>query len=574
MTKLLKGYMKGAILFALLGPLCMAVEVIADISQPAFMKEIIDIGVTNGDVSYILGHGKIMLFAAFAGLIGGAGCCVFSTIAAARFGAKLRNGLFAHIQSLSYTEIDKLTTSSLITRLTNDVSQKHQLVMMVLRGMFRMPLLCIGGVIASFLLSPKMSLIFIIAIPILFAAVFFVIKQALPLATEVQKKLDRINTVTRENLLGVRVVKAFVGQAHEKERFEVANDNLMRWSLKQSYLTIILTPISTFVLNASVIALFWFGGNMSMKGTLETGTIMALLMYMTQVLSSFVQVVMLMINISRATASVRRINEVLDTEPSIRDPENPQTPQDSSVMFDNVSFRYNEESAEYVLKDIDFTIRSGETFGIIGATGSGKSSLVALIPRLYDTVQGAVKIGGVNVKNITRSEITRNVGMVLQESILFAGTIEENLRWSVGDDVPLSQIEKSAADAQALDFIRAKENGFGTYVEQRGGNFSGGQKQRLSIARTFAGNPKILILDDSTSAVDTETDAKIRAAIAKQAAEMTVIIIAQRISAIMGADRILVLDNGTISGIGTHSELLRSNEIYKAIAESQLGVTA
>jgi ATP-binding cassette subfamily B protein len=551
----------------------MTVEVIADIMSPTYMKEIIDVGVANGDVVFILGRGRLMLLIAVAGLIGGAGNCVFSTIASARFGANLRNGLFKRIQSLSYSEIDKLTTSSLITRLTNDVSQMQQLVMMVLRGMFRMPLLCAGGVIASFILSPKMSLIYAISIPILFIVVFFVIKRALPLAAAVQKKLDRINTVTRENLLGALVVKAFVGQAREKKRFETANGDLMQWSLKQSYLIIILTPISTFVLNASVIALFWFGGNTAISGNLETGTIMALLTYMTQALSSFVQVIMLMINISRATASVQRINEVLDTESSIRDPETAEPPQDASVTFDNVSFRYNDDG-DYVLKSINLTIKSGETLGIIGATGSGKSTLAALIPRLYDVSRGEVRIGGVNVKNIARSQIASHVGMVLQESVLFAGTIEENLCWAVDGDIPLEQIEQAASDAQALDFIRAKPEGFASYVEQRGGNFSGGQKQRISIARTFLGRPKILILDDSTSALDTETDAKIRAAIARRsAAETTVVIIAQRIAAIMNADRILVLDNGEVSDIGTHSELIRSNEIYRAIAESQLGVT-
>jgi len=571
MAKLFRTYMKGAYLMALFGPICMAFEVIADILQPAYMENIIDVGVASGNVAYILSRGRWMLLWAIIGYLGGAGNNVFSNYAAERFAANLRDGLFRQVQRLSFREIDRFTASSLITRLTNDVTQMQNLVQMVLRTMFRAPLLCIGGVIASYMMSPRMSLIFICAIPILLIAVLIITKLAFPLFAESQKKLDRINTVMRESLLGVRVIKAFAGQGRERERFEGANEDFMAWSLKSSYLTITLTPISTFVMNASIIALFWYGGNMAIDGRLETGAVMALMTYFMQVLNTFVQVVMTMISISRAMASFERIDEVLAADPSIKEPENPAYPADSSVEFSHVCFRYAEEDEGYILRDIDFRIGAGETLGIIGATGSGKSSLAMLIPRLYDADEGQVKVGGVDVRDIARETLSGYVGMVLQESSLFSGTIEENLRWGAGDDAPADALEAAARDAEALGFILAKEDGFGAVLEQRGQNFSGGQKQRLSIARTLARNPKILILDDSTSALDTETDAKIRAAIGRLPDATTVIIIAQRISAIMHSDRILVLDGGEVSGLGTHAELMKANEIYRAIAKSQLG---
>jgi ATP-binding cassette subfamily B protein len=573
MGRILKKYMKGALLFALLAPAFMAVEVYMDILQPTLMSDIIDIGVANGDVAYILDRGKWMLIAAIIGLLGGVGCGTFSTISATRFGSSVRQALFNKIQTLSYKEIDNFTTSSLITRMTNDVAQIQQIVMMGLRGLARAPFQCIGGLVASYMLSPKLAVIFVASIPILIIAVAIIIVKAFPLFAEVQKRVDRVNTVMRENLLGIRVVKAFVGQTHEKQRFETANSDLMDWSLKSSYLTITLTPISTLVMNASVIALYWFGGTMAINGELETGKIMALMTYLTQVLASLLQVVMMLMNVSRAMASAERINSVIETVPAIQDAAAPEMPNGNSVEFEHVNFRYSDDDSEYVLKDISFTVYGGETVGIIGATGSGKSSLVSLIPRLYDVSDGNIKIGGTDVKNIPRKRLTRDVGMVLQESILFAGSIRENLRW--GDaDCDFSVIEQAVEDAQAAGFILANQYGYDAPVEQRGKNFSGGQKQRLSIARTFARRPKVLILDDSTSAVDTATEAKIREAIKQRGGGATVFIIAQRISAIMRADRIIVLDEGRISGVGTHGELIKTNEIYRSIAVSQLGEEA
>jgi ATP-binding cassette subfamily B protein len=547
-----------------------------DILQPTYMSEIIDVGVSRGDIPYIWDRGRLMLAVAFIGVIAGAGCTVFSSIAATRFGTTLRQALFDKIHALSFKEIDRFSTSSLVTRLTNDVTQLQNMLMMGLRMMVRAPLSCIGGMVMAVRLSPSMALIFAAALPVLSLSVILIVRRAFPLFSQIQKRVDRVNTVMRENLLGVRVVKAFAGQEREKQRFEKANLDLMGWSLRAANLTILLMPIVQLITNLSIVALFWFGGIMAIGGELETGKIMALMSYLVQALFSLMMVVMILMNVSRAMASAERINEVLDAEPGIKDDPEPLPLRGGQggyrVEFDHVYFRYNDEDPEYVLKDISFSAGEGQTIGIIGATGSGKSTLVSLIPRLYEASRGSVRIGGTDVRRLARGDLRREVGMVLQESVLFAGTVGENLRWA-GEDCDLSVMEQAAADAQAAEFISAREEGFNAAVEQRGKNFSGGQKQRLSIARTFARHPKILILDDSTSAVDTVTESKIQEAIRRRDS-LVVFIIAQRVSAISRADRIIVLDEGRISGMGTHQELLASNEIYRGIVVSQLGEEA
>jgi ATP-binding cassette subfamily B protein len=576
MGKLLKKYMKGAVLFALLAPLSMAGEVFMDILQPTYMSEIIDVGVSRGDIPYIWDRGRLMLAAALVGVIAGVGCTCFSSIAATRFGTTLRQSLFDKIHDLSFKEIDRFSASSLVTRLTNDVMQLQNMLMMSLRMMIRAPLSCVGGMVMAILLSPSMAMIFAAALPVLFLSVILIVRRAFPLFSQIQKRIDRVNMVMRENLLGVRVVKAFVGQDREKQRFEKANLDLMGWSLRAANLTIFLMPIVQLITNLSIVALFWFGGIMAIGGELETGKIMALMSYLTQALFSLMMVVMILMNVSRAMASAERVNEVLDTEPSIKDNPEPLPLRGGQggyrVEFDHVYFRYNDEDPEYVLKDISFNAEEGQTIGIIGATGSGKSTLVSLIPRLYEVSRGSVRIGGTDVCRLARRDLRREVGMVLQESVLFAGSIGENLRWA-SEDCDFSVIEQAAADAQAAEFISAREEGFKAAVEQRGKNFSGGQKQRLSIARTFARHPKILILDDSTSAVDTVTESKIQEAIGRRDSRV-VFIIAQRVSAISRADRIIVLDEGRISGMGTHQELLAANEIYRNIVVSQMGEEA
>lgn len=570
MGRILRKHMKGAVLMAMLAPLSMCLEVMMDLMQPTYMSEIIDVGVAGGDIAFILDRGKLMLLVALIGAVAGMACTVFSSIAGMRFGTNLRQSTFDKIQSFSFKEIDSFSTSSLVTRLTNDVTQLQNMLMMGLRMLVRAPLSCIGGLVMAYFLSPQLGVIFLVALPLLFVSVFTIVRKAFPMFGETQKKIDRVNTVMRENLLGVRVVKAFVGQEHEKKRFETANTDLMNWTIRASNLMAMLSPIVTLVMNLSVIALFWFGGNLVIQGTLEAGKIMAFMTYLMQALFSLMMVVMMMMGLSRAKASADRVNEVLDTESSIQDISSPKSLHGSSVEFDHVSFRYGDHDTEYVLKDITFRAEEGQTIGVIGATGSGKSTLVSLIPRLYDVNEGAVRIGGVDVRELGQEELRRNIGMALQESLLFAGTVRENLRWA-DENCDFSVIEQAAADAQAEEFLASHKDGYDAIVEQRGKNFSGGQKQRLSIARTFAKRPNILILDDSTSAVDTATEAKIRQAIAKNSKDATVFIIAQRISAVSRADKIIVLDEGRISGMGTHGELLMKNDIYRSIAVSQLG---
>jgi ATP-binding cassette subfamily B protein len=572
MGKLLK-YLKGSYAFAIAAPLFMLLEVMMDLQQPALMAKIIDVGVGQGDSRYILETGLKMLLVAIIGWIGGAGCCVLSSFAAMGHGTRLRQSLFDKIQTFSFAEIDKLKTSSLITRLTNDVTQVQNTVLMMLRIMVRAPLLVIGGIIMAWTISPGLTLIFAVAMPVLVFFVVLIVRKSFPLFLKMQQKIDRVNTVMRENLLGVRVVKAFAGHDQEKERFKIANEDLVLWSTKAQKINVLLWPLVTLVLNASIIALLWFGGNLVMTGALSTGDIMAFMNYLTQILMSLMMVIMLVINFSRAKVSADRINEVLETETSVRDPEQPVKITGFDVEFRNVCFGYNPSEEDYVLKNISFQASPGETVGIIGGTGSGKSSLIGLIPRLYDAVEGAVLIGGTDVRQLSLESLRENIGVVMQESVLFSGTIEENLRWG-NENADGQAVEKAVLDAQAYEFVSALEDKYGSTVEQRGKNFSGGQKQRLSLARTFLKEPKILILDDSTSAVDMATEAKIQNTLGERRGDAVVFIIAQRISAIREADKIIVLDEGEISDIGAHSELIRRNEIYRSIVVSQLGEEA
>ena len=569
MTKLFK-YFKGSYFFDIAAPLMMLLEVMMDLQQPALMSKIIDIGVANGDKAYVLSTGIRMIIVAVLGLIGGAGCCLLSSVAAMSMGTRLRQAMFDKIQTLSFAELDKLKTSSLITRLTNDVTQVQNTVLMMLRIMVRAPLLVIGGIIMAMTINRQLSLIFAIAMPVLIIFVILIVKKSFPLFLKMQEKIDRVNTVMRENLLGVKVIKAFTGHEREEKRFKLSNDELVLWSTRAQKVTILLWPLTTMILNVSIVALLWFGGNMQISGQLKSGELIAFMNYLVQILNSLLMVVMLVINFSRAKVSADRVNEVLETQPSIVNPDTPDRIENHDIEFRNVYFGYNGSPEEYVLKNISFRAEPGETIGIIGGTGSGKSSLVSLIPRLYDVSEGAVLLGGTDVRSLSLEELRKSIGVVLQDSILFSGTIEENLKW--GDENAEEElIEQSIRAAQAYDFIRDKEDGIRSIVEQRGKNFSGGQKQRLSLARTLLKNAKILILDDSTSAVDMATEAKIQSALENRKSSAIVIIIAQRISAIRDANQIIVLDEGEISAIGTHEQLLRSSDIYRSISVSQLG---
>ena len=572
MFKLLR-YLKGpAIFYAILAPILMLLEVAMDLTLPTMLSNIVDIGIANSDINYVLTAGAKMILFAFLGLIGGVGCSIFSTIAAVNLGQNLRDGLFAKIQSLSFLELDHFKTSSLITRLTNDITQVQTMVMMGLRILVRAPLLCIGGLWMAYRLSQSLSIVFVITIPIILIFVAIEMSKSFPLFKTMQEKIDKVNNVMRENLLGVRVIKAFTMEHKQRDRFNEANDDLMSQSIRAQKIMIILNPVVMLLVNFSVIGVLWYGGYLVQDGLLETGKIMAFINYLTQIMMSMMMVIMISMNFSRAKASADRINEVFATNSSIQENEKTAELTNYDIEFKNVSFKYHEHSEE-VLKDISFKIKQGNQVGIIGGTGSGKSSLVNLIPRLYDVSEGEVLIGGQNVKTLSLSELRDKIGVVLQESILFSGTIASNFKFGY-HEATQDELDDAAKDAQAMEFIQAKEDGYETVVEQRGKNLSGGQKQRVSIARTLIRDPKILILDDSSSALDMATESKLQRAIKERMKESTVIMIAQRISAVMDADQIIVLDQGEISGIGTHEELLKTNEIYRSIAISQLGEEA
>ena len=572
MIKLLK-YIKGsAIIYVILAPLMMFIEVIMDLNQPKLMSDIIDIGVANGDISYVLNVGFKMIVVAFIGVLGGMLCGLFSTFASMTMGKNMRQGLFDKIQSLSFLEIDKFKTSSLITRLTNDVTQVQNMVMMALRGMVRSPLICLGGIIMSLTISIKLSIIFLVVIPLIVLSVILITSRSIPFFTGMQKKIDNVNLVMRENLLGVRVIKAFAIEDKMRKRFSYANDELMDISVKAQSVTILLWPLVTLIMNLSVVAILWFGGNYVNNGSLEIGKIMAFINYLVQIMNSLNMLIMSIINFSRAKVSADRINEVLDVESSIKDREDTDEIDKFDVEFKDVYFKYNKDG-DYVLKGISFKAKEGEKIGIIGATGSGKSSLISLIPRLYDTTSGSVMIGNKDVRNLKINDLRKIIGVVLQDTILFSGSIADNLRFGM-ENANEEMMDRATKDSQAFEFITSSNEGYNREVGQRGKNLSGGQKQRVSIARTLIKNPKILILDDSSSALDMATESKLQKSIKNRMKDATVFLIAQRIGAVMDLDKIIVLDNGEIAAIGTHEELIKICEIYRSIAISQLGEEA
>lgn len=570
MIKLLLRFLKGsAIICAIIAPIMMILEVSMDLLQPTLLANIIDIGLVNNDTTYILTVGKKMLIVAILGLIGGSGCSVFTSIASMKLGQNLRTGLFNKIQTLSYADIDHLKPSSLITRLTNDVMQIQNMVTMLLRGMIRSPLLCIGGLIMSYILSPMLSIIFLIVIPIILISVVIVMKKSFPLFLAVQQKIDNINVVMRENILGVQVIKVFNIVNKQFNRFNDANNGLNSESIKAQNINMMLWPIVSLVMNFAVISVLWFGGIMVNRGLIQVGIIMAFINYIIQIMNALIMAVSIVINISRAKASADRINEIFDIVPAINNNDGTIKPEKYDVEFKNVSFKYNEDS-DYVLKNISFEVKEGEKIGIIGGTGAGKSTLVSLISRLYDATEGQILIGGVNVKDLNLAELRKNIGFVTQENTLFSGSIERNLKFGSAE-ADRDLVEESVKEAEAYEFIMEKENDYESIVEQRGQNFSGGQKQRLCIARVLIRNCKIFIMDDSTSALDMATEAKLQNSIKKRMKNKTMFVIAQRISAIADADKIIVLDNGTINAIGKHDDLIKNNEIYRSIAILQFG---
>ena len=569
MIKLFKFFKGSAVICAILAPLVMILEVAMDLLQPTLLSNIIDIGVANHDLNYVLITGLKMIIAAIVGLFAGAGCSFLAAIAAIKLAEEVRQGLFDKIQTLSFLELDKLKTSSLITRLTNDVTQIQQMTNMLLRMMVRAPSTAIGGLVMAIILSKELSKIFVVAIPIILIVVMIILKKSFPLFKKMQQKIDNINLVMRESILGIKIIKALVIEDKQKDRFNDANEELTMASIKSQSMNLLLLPISTFIMNLTVVSVLWFGGNMFVSGNIEIGKIMAFINYLLQIMASIMMVINCMIMFSRAQVSAARINEVLDTKASIENKENSEEVKNFDIEFKNVFFKYNDHS-DNVLEDISVKIKEGEKVGIIGSTGCGKTSFVNLIPRLYDATSGEILIGGVNVKNINIKQLREDVAIVLQESILFSGDIKSNLKLG-NKNASEEELISASKDSQAYEFIMNKDNKFDEAVEQRGKNLSGGQKQRLSIGRTLIKNPKIFIMDDSSSALDMATEARLQTSIRNRMKDNTVLIIAQRISAVMDLDKIIVMDDGKISAMGSHKELLERSEIYRSIAVSQLG---
>lgn len=569
MIKLFKFFKGSAVICAILAPLVMILEVAMDLLQPTLLSNIIDIGVANHDLNYVLITGLKMIIAAIVGLFAGGACSFLAAIAAIKLAEEVRQGLFDKIQTLSFLELDKLKTSSLITRLTNDVTQIQQMTNMLLRMMVRAPSTAIGGLVMAIILSKELSKIFVVAIPIILIVVMIILKKSFPLFKKMQQKIDNINLVMRESILGIKIIKALVIEDKQKDRFNDANEELTMASIKSQGMNLLLLPISTFIMNLTVVSVLWFGGNMFVSGNIEIGKIMAFINYLLQIMASIMMVINCMIMFSRAQVSAARINEVLDTKASIENKENCEEVKNFDIEFKNVFFKYNDHS-DNVLEDISVKIKEGEKVGIIGSTGCGKTSFVNLIPRLYDATSGEILIGGVNVKNINIKQLREDVGIVLQESILFSGDIKSNLKLG-NKNASEEELISASKDSQAYEFIMNKDNKFDEVVEQRGKNLSGGQKQRLSIGRTLIKNPKIFIMDDSSSALDMATEARLQTSIRNRMKDNTVLIIAQRISAVMDLDKIIVMDDGKISDMGSHKELLERSEIYRSIAVSQLG---
>lgn len=574
MFKLLK-YLKPYWKYTLFAPLLMLVEVICDLLQPSLMAKIIDQGVLTGNLTVIKQTGLLMIAVSLIGFAGGIGCMLTSSIASMSFGTDVRSNVYKKIQEFSFANLDKFKTASLITRLTNDVVQVQNIVLMALRMFVRAPFLSIGGFVMVISINAKLSLILLVAMPILIISVGMVIRRGFPLFNIVQQRLDKLNGVMRENLTGVRVIKAFVRSDQEKQRFAEANDNNVKINLKASRLMILVMPIMMTVMNFSVIAVIWFGGIQVGKGDIMVGQLMAFINYFTQILFSLLMLAMMLMNVSRAKISADRLVEVLETDVDIAD-SNDATDEplkEGHITFEDVSFKYNGAGGEPVLQNISFTAAPGEVVAILGATGSGKSTLVNLIPRLYDVTNGRILIDGRDIRSIKLKTLREAVSVVLQDSILFTGSIKENIKWGKKNATEDEVIEAAKA-AQAHDFITNFAEGYGTLIGQRGVNVSGGQKQRLSIARAIIKKPPILILDDSTSAVDMGTESRIQKAFKQLMKDTTCLVIAQRISTVIEADKIIVIEDGRIAAIGKHKELLKSSATYMDICRSQLGEEA
>ena len=570
MLRKLAPYTRGYRLYVLLGVLCSAGEAVLELELPQAMSEIVDVGIATGNRSYILLTGLKMFLMAMAALGCGVGAAVLAAKAAMGFGANLRQAEYEQVQRFSFANIEHFSTASLITRLTNDVSSVQMTLFMGMRMCVRAPVMLVTALVKAMEISLDLSQVFLVAVPLLIIAVVIVIRYVGPFFTALQSATDDLNLVVQENLNAVRVVKSFVREDEEEQKFRVRSDRLRDTAERAFGFVVMFMPIMIMIMGGTIVSLMWLGGHDVAEGTLLSGDLMAFFTYASEILMSLMMVSMVLMFLTRAIACGKRIVEVLDEQPQITDAQaDPAlTVDNGDIRFEHVYFKYHPTAEGWNLTDIDLHIESGMTVGILGGTGSAKTTLVSMIPRLYEVNEGAVCVGGRNVKDYTMEALRDGCAMVLQKNTLFSGTIRENLRWGRADASD-AEIEEACRMACADEFIQRMPDGYDTYIEQGGTNVSGGQKQRLCIARAILRRPKVLILDDSTSAVDTATDAKIRGALKTALPGTTKLIIAQRITSVMDADMILVLDDGRVVGQGTHAQLMESCEIYREVYESQ-----
>lgn len=563
MKKYLK-YIKPYAKFYITGPIFMLVEVLGEILLPWFLAKIINIGVVNHDVPFIIATGAVMVVTAVFMAVGGVLGAYFAAKAAMNTGTDLRMALFEKIQKFSFKNIDDFSTGSLVTRLTNDITQIQNMIMQTLRTCLRSPGILIGAVIMAFVMNARLALILLVAIPLIVLTVAVIMKKAFPRFDAMQTKLDMLNSCIQEGLVNIRVIKSFVSDEYEEVKFDDRSGKLAEYTINAMKTVILLAPLMALIMNMAIVAVVWMGGNMIIAGNMPVGNLTAFINYMTQILSSLTMLSMVFLNSTRAVASLKRIDEVLEAKVDLNDDNalyKDKKVEKGDIEFRNVYFKYYKNSDEWVLNNINLKISAGQTIGVIGSTGCGKSTLVSLIARLYDADAGEILVDGINVRDYSMKNLRDGVGMVLQKNVLFSGDIMDNLRWG-DENASEEEIIEAAKNARADTFVQTFEKGYETQLGQGGNNVSGGQKQRLCIARALLKKPRILILDDSTSAVDTATEKNIRNMLHTTLKDTTKIIVSQRISSITDADMIIVMDNGRIIGMGTHSELIKSCEMY------------
>ena len=570
MIRKLAPYTKGYRVWIFLGVLCSAGEAVLELLLPKAMSQIVDVGIANGDKEYILAMGLKMILMALASLVMGVGAAALAARAGMGFGANVRAAEYAQVQRFSFANIERFSTASLITRLTNDVSSVQMTLMMGMRMLVRAPVMLITALVMALTISLQLSQVFLVVLPLLLLLVAIVIRYVGPFFTALQKSTDDLNLVVQENLNAIRVVKSFVREDREQEKFTQRSEKLRQTAERAFSFVVLFVPLVTLIMGGTIMSIMWLGGRYVVGGTMLSGDLIAFFTYASEILMSLMMVAMVMMVLTRSIACGKRIVEVLEEQPEITDSaaDPALTVENGEVDFDHVYFKYHKDSGAWNLEDVCLHIDSGMTVGILGGTGSAKSTLVSLIPRLYEATEGAVSVGGHDVREYTMEALRQGCAMVLQKNTLFSGTIRENLRWG-REDATDAEMEEACRMACADEFISRMPDGYDTHIEQGGANVSGGQKQRLCIARAILRRPRVLILDDSTSAVDTATDAKIRSALRQALPGATKLIIAQRISSVMDADLIVVLDDGKISGAGTHDQLMASNHIYQEVYKSQ-----